>query len=712
MPPPETFDQAVADHDRRLAELGLDIWVGAEPTFTDRVSEQPEWLHQALGGDKARRAQSLLAGLCRRFPGGVLLRTLGRQYPGEALPRWSLGLYRRRDGGGVWDGPDDPLLDALSGTPPALSMLAEVLASRFRDQGWPTTLLPAAPPAVERRLMMRLDPDAAEPAADDPRLMRPSIHGQSIPEGGLDDDLARIGVHLFLLTLQTAAGGADEADGTVRLELPAFASVDSFLGVLRSVAQWAAACGLPALILAGFPPPVDATVEWTTVTPDPAVIEINSAPDATARAFLQRARATYEAASQRGLSPCRLYYNGTVADSGGGGQITLGGPSPQASPFLLHPHLLPRLVRYLNRHPALSYLFSHDYAGSSGQSVRADERGLEALDELALTLSLLERQTHPQPELIWRGLAPFLCDASGNSHRAEINIEKLHNPYLPGRGQLGLVEFRALRMQHTPERVTALVCLLRALVAMLARNTTPLPLMDWGRELHQHFALPYYLEQDLGQVLSDLEMAGVGLAVALRKVLLADEFRDWGRLELPGCELRVRRAVEFWPLLGDTGSQERGTSRLVDASTSRVELMLRAAPGQEQDLAAWRLAVRGIPLPMREEHDGLGPLRVFGLRYRSFTPMLGVHPTLGAQSPVRVELRHPTRHAAVVLTLHEWRPDSGGYPGLPRDAAEAAERRQARLTLEGLPPGEEAAPRLPPQGSLSPWFLDLRYLDG
>ena len=33
-------------------------------------------------------------------------------------------------------------------------------------------------------------------------------------------------------------------------------------------------------------------------------------------------------------SPYRLYFNGTVADSGGGGQITLGGPTPQDSPFL------------------------------------------------------------------------------------------------------------------------------------------------------------------------------------------------------------------------------------------------------------------------------------------------------------------------------------------------------------------------------------------
>ena len=94
----DTFETAVRHHDTRIAELGLPIWVGSEPTFTDRQAHTPAWLHSALGDGKEFRAQTLLGTLSRLMPGGVLLRSVGRLYPGEKLPRWNLGLLRRRNG--------------------------------------------------------------------------------------------------------------------------------------------------------------------------------------------------------------------------------------------------------------------------------------------------------------------------------------------------------------------------------------------------------------------------------------------------------------------------------------------------------------------------------------------------------------------------------------------------------------------------------------
>lgn len=699
----EEFDEAVRRHDGRIAALGLTIWVGSEPTFTDRIAQSPEWLSQALGGDKAQRAEAVLGGLCRRFPGSLVLRSVGRQYPGEERPRWNLGLYRRRDGEPIWQGPPDPVQaepGAESDTPSDLDAWATALTAGLEAHGWLVTPV-AAEDAQERRLLMRTAAAVPIPDAADACLTHPSVHERATPPSGLCDELAEAGAYLFILRMQPSA----------RIDLPLLNGVPLFLAVLASVAQAARVCQLPTLMLAGYPPPLDAAMEWTTVTPDPAVIEINTAPSVDAERFLACSREIYAAAADEGLAPYRLYFNGTVADSGGAGQITLGGPSPEASPFLQAPRLLPRLVRFFNRHPSLSYLYSHDFVGSSGQSVRPDERGSDAFDELRLALALLDRQAELAPELLWHSLASFLCDAAGNSHRAEMNIEKLWNPFLAGRGKLGLVEFRALRMQHTPERATALACLLRAVTAMLAQGHYTLPLMDWGRELHERFALPFYLEQDLDAVLKTLDSAGLGLGEAIEAVLRREEFRRWGQLALPGCTLEVRRALEFWPLLGDAASPEQGgSSRLVDASTARVELRLRPQAGREADWHNWQVLAAGVALPMRQERDAHGALKVFGLRYRSFVPGWGLHPALGAQAPVQLLLRHPDHTADYLVTLHEWRADGEAYDGLPADMAEASQRRAERVVLEVLPRDPALTPRTAPAHGLSPFCLDLRCL--
>jgi uncharacterized protein (DUF2126 family) len=681
-----SFEQAVQRHDAQVAALGLPLWVGSEPTFTDRLAQTPAWLHAALGDDKEPRARALTATLSGLLPGALLLRSTGRRYPGEAQPRWNLGLLRRRDGEPLWNGPPDPLLatEPLAAGPPDIAAFAHALADAFARQPWATERTEAAEAedgaggAPAWTVTTRCDA-AAEPlrfavrAHTDPA--RP--HGDTDATDDTDDtdDTGAATPASIAATADGAAAAAADGDpgaqtppaaahpACAAIDLPEIARVDTLLAALPCIAHAARACGLPALVIAGVSPPVDATLELTTVTPDPAVIEINSAPSRTCAEFFWRSQQVYAAAASHGLSPYRLYFNGQVADSGGAGQITFGGPTPETSPFVTHLQLLPRLVRYFNRHPALSYLFAHDFVGGSGQSVRADERGTGAFDDLVLALALLERETVTEPELLWRSLASFLCDAVGNSHRAEINIEKLWNPHLAGRGRLGLVEFRGLRMQHTPQRATAIACLLRAVIALLATRAYALPLIDWGRELHDRFALPFYLQADLDTVLAELDAAGLGLEAPIQAVLRHDAFRFLGQVDLPFGTLELWRGLEFWPLVGDAASPEQsGSSRFVDASTTRIEIRWRPRPagavgtldaGRWQD---WAITVDGVTLPLRPERDSRGELKVFGVRYASFAPPLRLASRAGQPGPIdadpgpcrprRVVRHHPVRMAA------------------------------------------------------------------
>ena len=706
------FEQAIRSHDKLLRRRDLAIWVGAEPTFTDRRSEAPEWLSNALGPRKERPARRMLAECLKQAPGGAVLRTLGRQYSQEDRPRWNLGLYQRRDSQPVWSGPADPLLEPAPLPLPAgaLEEFWERLAQRLGANEW-TALLFTVESYPHLRVVFRCDrlPLLANPARD-PRLARPSPHGQPIASQGPRDELAEQGI--FLLGIGWPGPEQDLGDVAAPcVELPACGDVALFLSLLEAVGEAANAVGLPGLILTGFPPPVDATVAWTTLTPDPAVVEVNMAPTPDAAGFLQAARTGFAAAAVAELSPYRLHYNGQVSDSGGGGQLTLGGPTPDNSPFLAYPRLLPALIGYFNRHPALSFSFAGDFVGNSSQAPRPDERTADIVEELALTLALLDHQRNPSPELLWQSLSPFLTDPAGNPHRSEINIEKLWNPYLPGRGQLGLVEFRAFRMPATPERLAALAALLRAIAALLILKPATPDLVHWGRELHDRFALPFYLRADLWEVLDELAGAGLGLGQPLIAELLDDGHHAVGEAECGDCQLRVRRALEFWPLLGDAVSQEHGHSRLVDASSARLEISLRARPGTDPAaLADWRLTVNGYRLSLRREDEMDGETWLRGLRYRRFKPWTGLHPTLAAQGPIELMLSHPRQSAALRVTLHEWKPQGGGYDGLPADLDEAAARRAERFVVERLTTAPTAPPLEPPFRALTPHCFDLRWL--
>lgn len=706
------FDQAIRCHDDLLKRRDLTIWVGAEPTFTDRCSEAPEWLYNALGPTKEARARRMLAESLSQTPGSVVLRTLGRQYPKEDLPRWNLGLYRRRDGQPVWNGPPDPLVDTLFAAPipGQLDEFWSHLTQRLGARGWPALLF-AVETYPRLRIVFRRDnlPLLANPTRE-PRLARASLHGRPIPPQGPHDDLAEQGT--FLLGIDWAGPEAGLGEAVVPcVELPACAEVALFLNLLEAIGEAACSTGLPGLILTGFPPPVDTTVAWTTLTPDPAVVEANMAPAADATSFLHESRASFAAAAAAGLAPHRLHYNGQITDSGGGGQLTLGGPTPDSSPFLTYPHLLPALLGYFNRHPALSFYFAGDFVGNSSQAPRADERTTDVFEELALALALLKRQRNPTPELLWQSLSPFLADPAGNTHRTELNIEKLWNPYLPGRGRLGLVEFRAFRMPPTPERLAALAALLRAIAALLIQTPDYPELTHWGRELHDRFALPYYLRADLWEVLDELASVGLGLGQPLIGELLDESYYWLGAVEFGDCRLTVRRGLEFWPLLGDAISQEHGHSRLVDASTARLEISLRARPGAaRQTLTEWQLTVNGYRLPLRRENELDGETWLYGLRYRRFKPWTGLHPMLEAQGPIELLLSHPYQPGALRIVMHEWRPRGGGYDGLPQDFEQAAARRAERFVTERLDTTPAPSPLEPPPGALTPYCLDLRRL--
>jgi transglutaminase-like putative cysteine protease len=91
------------DLDLRAGDVRLTM--GGEPTFVsiDHM-EAPEWSTEALGDEKFALGGQLLRRLKDSFaPGALLHYGQGKWYPGEQLPRWSMGCFWRLDGIPMWD---------------------------------------------------------------------------------------------------------------------------------------------------------------------------------------------------------------------------------------------------------------------------------------------------------------------------------------------------------------------------------------------------------------------------------------------------------------------------------------------------------------------------------------------------------------------------------------------------------------------------------
>ncbi|EIJ32866.1 transglutaminase family protein [Thiothrix nivea] len=706
------FKHILKAQDEQVCATGVDVWVGMEPTFTQRFAETPEWLNTALGPEKPDYADRLLREVCLRQPGGVVLRTLGRQYGGEDMPRWSFGYYQARQQQFRWDGPPDPLLAPLpEEAAPQVDSEAfwRALNTALLQTGWQSSAF-TLEQALPYRVLFRCDGKAAQAnVLSKPELTRASVHAQKIPLDGLLDPLAQEGDFLLCLDALPPDAAHPNPSG-ILIELPALPSVAVFVQLLQAITRAARETAVPSVLMQGFPPPVDASVAWTTITPDPAVIEINQAPEPDAEHFYARCELFYSAARDVGLHPYRLHYNGVVSDSGGGGQFTLGGTEPMGSPFIRYPQLLPRLIRYLNAHPALSYWFAPPSIGSSSQSPRVDENLRESFNELAIALEQLERLENPSAEFIWRSLSPFLVDPSGNPHRSELNIEKLWNPYLPGRGCLGLVEFRAFRMSRSPECAAAIAVLLRSILAMLSTDDKVMALLDHGADLHDKYALPFYMQKDLQAVFADLAQAHLPLHEEIQNLLLQEPVRFLGKAVFHGCYLELHQALEFWPLVGDVASQERGGSRLIDASTTRLQITLGMETHNPIQIEGWEVWVDGYRVPMQVEQDAYGLVKVTGVRYRHFQPMIGLHPGIAARNTVGFVLRHKGLDEALEVTYHEWQPQGLPYPGLPADMEEATQRRNERFICQVVPCDAGIHPKLPPDSAVSAYCLDLRRL--
>jgi uncharacterized protein (DUF2126 family)/transglutaminase-like putative cysteine protease len=741
-------DADLEAHDVRLT-------MGGEPTYVGiDEPESAQWNIDALGDIKWTRGLALIRALREKMaPGGLLHFGQGKWYPGEPLPRWALSCFWRTDGVPVWEDvklvalenhdygfkaenalrfmraltrrlqvTTENILAAFEKEAPAVEPAGYILPIRRRQpngvlrwssQWWfprveSIVLLPGDSPIgyrIPTEAIPWIAPDELEftfdeePFADRVKLPSDKLQRMELFDAEPEADP--------LPPIVRPPDGANELirpslcvqirDGRLHVSLPYAPILADYLDLVSAVEDTCRHLEMPVWI-EGYAPAADPRLHSFSVTPDPGVLEINLPPAKNWDELEEINLLLDEEARRNRLTSEKYNFSGNLDATGGGSHIVIGGATVADSPLLRRPDLLRSIIAFWQNHPSLSYLFSGMYVGPTSQYPRLDEARMDALYELEVAFRHLPSTNCP-PWVVDGLFRNLLADVTGNTHRAELCVDKLFPP--EGFGlRLGLLELRAFEMPPNMHMGLLQMLLIRALVCTFWKTPFEGSLIPWGTTLHDRFMLPHSVMQDFLEVLAQLRQSGFEFDADWFGAHFDFRFPKIGSVSADGVEVELRRALEPWNVLAEETVSGR-TVRNVDSSVERVQVKILGLAADSR----YVVACNGRRAPLHPANEP--GVAVAGVRFRARRLSATMHPTIPVHSPLTFTLIDRRNGRSLAQCVYRIEPPEGReYRGRPVDAAEALARRLERFEVV-----DPAVPVPMPEEEINPIFpgtLDLR----
>jgi uncharacterized protein (DUF2126 family) len=630
-----TFEEAAKAVSARFQRHKITVTLGGEPSYIPIHPDGPEWIVSALGPTKLAYARAMAAALIQHhWPGAIAFQAQGKFYPGEPNARWALHLIRARNHRAL---PGSPAWVAHHKPKPPSTLAATrraITAALGLKNHWRQFHDPSHPDGEYWALP--IDHDGQQWISAPWPLTKDQLQliGAEGPAG------LRLPLHLLPETAMRRALVIERNGPDTALFFPPLLQ-PPFLQLLTVVAPHLTGPQPGTFRFEGYIPD-DTAHLWTklSLTPDPGVLEINLPPCNTVQDYAWWLDTLHHCATKAGLRSFKSTPAGQLG-TGGGNHLLFGGPSLDQNAFFRHPRWVTAILRYWQQHPTLSYLFTGCYVGPSSQAPRPDE---SARDHYDLEMAYRHLESLPPGQdhryMISETLRHLHIDLSGNTHRSEISFDKFWNLEWES-GCRGLIEFRAIETLPHPEWMSAIALLWASIIAYLfgRQSQRPRPLIVHGIRLHDYYFLPAGLWADLQLILRDLQRDGFKLNPATYQ-----QIWDWRcptllHFTAGPATLTVRKALESWPLLCETPMEGGSTSRFVDTSMERLELLANDTFHHQ-----YQIHIQGRPLPL---HPFPPHSHLAALRYRATALHPSLHPGLPPHLPLHLTIVDKKTHLPI-----------------------------------------------------------------